>query len=410
MTQGAAPVNFLPIGMIVGWASGVATIPLGNGLVKAGFTVSQTAPIVVAWTLPMALMFLWAPIVDSWRSRKAWLATGALIAALSSAMLYLTPWRPSLSLALIGFATVSGFGASIVSSGSKGVMAYHVAPERFGFAVAFYQAGNVLGVGGGAALTLWLLSHGPGRTAVAALIGCIPLLCASVILLLPREVSKPLAGVWTNVVISFREAVELLRSRPGVMAALVCIIPFGGGGAAKLFGAIAPEWHASSDLMAQIAAWAALSGVAGAFVGAWVITHRGQWFAYIAAGVLMMSVALVLAFVAENARNLTTGGLIYVATSGACDAAVYTIALSTIGRGAASTKAAVLVGLSNLSSYYPPLIEGVAHDHAGSRGVMLTEAGLGLAGLLLLLAVSRALRFSFSKPQVVLVEVDVVSV
>lgn len=73
MAEQAAPVSFLPSGLIIGWSSGVASVPLSFGLVNAGFSVGQVAPIVAAWSLPMAILFLWAPIVDTLYSRKRWL-------------------------------------------------------------------------------------------------------------------------------------------------------------------------------------------------------------------------------------------------------------------------------------------------------------------------------------------------
>jgi hypothetical protein len=69
--------------------------------------------------------------------------------------------------------------------------------------------------------------------------------------------------------------------------------------------------------------------------------------------------------------------------------------MKAIGKGAASTKAATLWSLTNLAFAYPALIEGSVHDRAGNLAMLLTDAGLGVAGFCALLLATRLLRLRF---------------
>jgi hypothetical protein len=61
--------------------------------------------------------------------------------------------------------------------------------------------------------------------------------------------------------------------------------------------------------------------------------------------------------------------------------------------GAASTKAAALWSLANLSLVMPTYVEGQVHDRLGTQAMLLTDAGLGIAGFAVLLVVSRWVKF-----------------
>ncbi len=66
--------------------------------------------------------------------------------------------------------------------------------------------------------------------------------------------------------------------------------------------------------------------------------------------------------------------------------------MTAIGKGAASTKAAVMWSLTDFAFFYPALIDGTVHDRLGTTAMLLGDAALGTAGFLLILAVRRWLR------------------
>ncbi len=84
--------------------------------------------------------------------------------------------------------------------------------------------------------------------------------------------------------------------------------------------------------------------------------------------------------------------LIYRAVATASYATLLGIVMKAIGKGAASTKAAALWSLANLAFAYPTLIEGRVHDRAGTVAMLVTDAGLGIAGFGVLLATAWLLK------------------
>jgi hypothetical protein len=65
--------------------------------------------------------------------------------------------------------------------------------------------------------------------------------------------------------------------------------------------------------------------------------------------------------------------------------------MTAIGKGAASTKAAVMWSLTNFSFFYPTLIEGTVHDRSGTAAMLLTDALLGVTGFAILMIGLRVL-------------------
>jgi hypothetical protein len=77
--------------------------------------------------------------------------------------------------------------------------------------------------------------------------------------------------------------------------------------------------------------------------------------------------------------------LLYRALSVGCYAALLSIVMTAIGKGAASTKAAVMWSLTKFSFFYPTLIEGAVHDRSGTSAMLLTDALLGATGFAILM-------------------------
>jgi len=66
--------------------------------------------------------------------------------------------------------------------------------------------------------------------------------------------------------------------------------------------------------------------------------------------------------------------------------------MGSIGRGAASTKAAVLWSLFNFSAAYPALVDGRVHDQLGTTAMLLTHAGMDAVGFGVLLLLANLLK------------------
>jgi len=65
--------------------------------------------------------------------------------------------------------------------------------------------------------------------------------------------------------------------------------------------------------------------------------------------------------------------------------------MTSIGKGAAATKAAALWSMVNFSEGYPVFIDGRVHDHGGSTAMLLTHAAMDAVGFTILLLAARLL-------------------
>ena len=106
----------------------------------------------------------------------------------------------------------------------------------------------------------------------------------------------------------------------------------------------------------------------------------------------MVVFMFVFAFAPRVPVSFVSLELLFRALSNGCGAALLGIALTAIGKGAASTKAASLWSLANFSNFYPALIEGAVHDRGGTAAMLLTDTGLGAVGFCVLVVALRLFR------------------
>jgi hypothetical protein len=274
-------------------------------------------------------------------------------------------------------------------------MAYDVPAARLGSASGYYTAGGTFGKAVAGAGTLWLLTHLSGRAGAATLSTGVAALAGTAILLaLPRR-PAPLRNLPTALFSALADLWSFARTRHGILIAVLCVIPFGAGTEAGLMGAIAHEWAVTPDQLASLGALAAVTNIAGAILAGWLTTRINPWNAYVIFGWALIGIMLGLAFAPRTAMYFLVIELLYRAVATACYAILLGIVMNAIGKGAASTKAATLWSLANLAYAYPTLIEGSVHDRAGTLAMLLTDAGLGVAGFCVLMLATRMLRLPF---------------
>lgn len=386
------PIAFFFLHICTAWPIGVVGLALGSSMVTAGMSVRHSAAIIAASTLAFTLEFIWAPIVDSSLTRRLWYVVGAVVMCGCLAMLLISPWDAASVPLLTALAFGSSSGAAVAAVAAKGLMAYDVPTTQLGSASGFYTAGGTFAKAVGGAGTLWLLTHLSGRTPAASLsVGCAALSGLAILIASPglpvplRELSEKLryalADLWSFV-----------RSREGVMIAVLCVIPFGAGTEAGLIGAIAHEWNVAPDQLASFSVFGAAISIIGAMFAGWLSTRVGPWTVYVLLGWTMIAVILCFAYAPRNAAYFIVIELFYRALASGCYAALLGIVMTAIGKGAASTKAAGMWSLANFAVVYPALLEGSIHDSNGTRAMLLTDAGLGAAGFAVLLVASRLLK------------------
>ena len=391
MPKQAPPFAFFFLHLATVWPIGVVSLALANSLVRTGVSVRYIAGMVAATSLAFTFEFVWAPMVDSSLSRKFWYAAGAAIMCLCLFAMFLVPWNAGAVPVLTVLAFASCSGAAIASTAIKGIMAYDVTAERMGQASGFYTAGGTFGKAVVGAATLLLLTHVPNRMLAAGIsVGCAVLAGTAIVLAAPRPI-LPLREIAAKMGSALLDLWQFVRTPNGLLIALLCVLPFGSGTEAGLIGAIAREWSVSPNQLALFSTLGAGTNIAGAILAGWLATRFGSWTIYFASGLTMIAVMIVFAFAPRTVPVFLGVELLYRALGTGCYAALLGIVMTAVGKGAASTKAAVMWSLLNLAFFYPALIEGVVHDRDGTTAMLLTDALLGAAGLAVLMVALRVL-------------------
>ncbi len=183
---------------------------------------------------------------------------------------------------------------------------------------------------------------------------------------------------------------------------LLLALPIGCGAASSLFSAIAGEWRASANLVAAVTGvGGAAASALGCLAGGWQADRRDRLTAWLGAGLLVVVAGLALAFGPRTPEVFTAASLAYAFTVGAGYAAFSAVALEAVGRGAATSKYAVVAAFGNLPLAYMTALDGWAHDRWGSAGMLMLEAGICAALILAVIVSRRALGWAERAPDAV---------
>ncbi len=305
------------------------------------------------------------------------------------ASLLIAPWQPSAVPLLIMLTFCACSGAGIALAATKGIMAYDVPAAQLGRASAFYTAGGIVAKAVAGAGTLWLLAHVSSRPLVSGLSVGAAALAMSTILFASPETSRPLNGLLPALREALRDVWKFIRTRSGALVAVLCVIPF--GTSTLLANAVAREWSVTPDQLSAALPVAAALSVGGAMLSGRLSVRFGPWKTYIAMGWILIVLLITLAFTPRSPESFLALLFLHRTGSGACYAALLGLVMTSIGKGAASTKAAALWSMVNFSEGYPAFVDGRVHDAAGTTAMLLTHAGMDAAGFAILLLVARLL-------------------
>ncbi len=383
---GRAELDFALLHAPYGVCNGFFTITLGYLLSHAGVGTEAIAGIAALCLFPLTWSVVWAPVVDFTLSYRAWYVIGTSGTALGIAAASLLPHAQSSVLLL----SILAFGASLSSTFTAqvtGAFAAHGEGKKGG-AASWFMAGSIGGIGAGGGLALWLAEHVPTAPWLA---GACPavfcLLCCTGLLWLdepehPHRVtllSDTLANMW-------RALVSLMRSRQGIIVSVMLVLPIGSGAAGNLWSAVSGDWHAGADLVA-LATGVAAGGAsaAGALAMGWICDRAGARQAYVTAGVVMALLALAMAAAPRTPQIFAVFTLAYAFSNGAMYAGFAAAMLESIGPVCAATKVPLLTCFTNVPILVMTLVDGRAQTRLGSGGMLVTEAVVGLAAVLLFL-------------------------
>ena len=383
------PVFYAMVFMPMGITNGYTVVTLAYLLSKAGVSVGLIAAL-AGWSLfPQTWRVVWAPVVDTTLTIRAWYlisasATGLLMAA--------TAFMPAsrtnfawIELLAVGFSLT----ATITTITASSLLAHGTSEDEKGRAGGWSQAGNLGGQGLGGGLGLWLSQHAPAWTSGGALgLFCVATALALLFLAEPsaEHRTRTLLGSLANV---GRECWALLSTRRGALVFFLMLLPIGVGAAQNLWSAVAGDWHASADAVAL--ANGVLSGVVsivGCLIGGWICDLMDRRTAYCLFGIVLAAAAVAMALAPRTEAMFVSFVLLYALITGFCYAAFAAVVFETIGKGAAGTKSNLLSGISNVPLIYLGVFDGMGHDRWGANGLLYTDAAVGVAAVALFVGVA----------------------
>jgi MFS family permease len=384
------PVVFLVLYLPFGTVAGYLAVALAYQLKQSGVSTAQIAGLIALATAPHVFKVLWAPLVDTTFTPKAWYACAAVVVALGVAIAGTLPLGPG-SIGYLGpLAFLLNLAVTFLGMAAEILMAHATTPEQKGQAGGWSQAGNVGGAGLGGGAGLWMATHLSPPWISSGVLGLAILLCALPLIALPEPSYDHRHRSYRRSLLRVAQDVwSIARSRAGFLALLIFILPLGTGTAANLFAAIAGDWKASADLVAAVSGvaggvFATFGAIAGGYVCDWLDRKRAY---ALFAGVQGLC-ALAMAVAPHTPAMYTTFTLAYAAINGLAYAGFSALTLETIGKGAAATKYNLLACCSNAPILYVALIEGWIQTRWGSAAMLTGEAVLAAGGLAIFAAVA----------------------
>jgi len=385
------PILFALMTLPAGIAQGFLTVTLPFIARKAGISVSAISSIIAIGLMPLILNFVWSPLLDLTLTYRRWCGIGACSCAGMLVLITAVPLRP----ATLNLVTLASFimmtGSTLIAIPLGALIAYAVPDELKGRAAGCFQIGltGAIGLGGGAGV--WLAAHFSKPIITGVVLGLLSLACLVAIYLLPETARFMSGSIGRRILGIGREIWDLARHPCGALVVALVITPIGVGAANNLWSAVAEEWHVSVNTLA------AVTGVAGACVttlgcaiGGWWADRMDRRVVYLAAGMILVLVGSILAITPRTPVLFSAGTLSYTMTVGICNASFSALIFSTVGRGAAASKCAIIAGLGNLPNSYMTAFDGWLHDRSGSAVMLITEALVCLVLIVVMLVILRS--------------------
>jgi MFS family permease len=390
MTAVATPAKttpawvFMPLVAPFGISSGYVSVTLAYILTHAGLGAGAVTGLVALSLAPQAWKFFWAPLIDTTLTPAAWCVIGSVAVGLGVLGMSLVPDTAKTLPLLSVLVVVCSVASTAVSMSVEIFMAEGVEDVRKGAASGWNQAGNLGGSGLGGGLALWLAQHAPAAWVSGAAIFGVCALCPLALLLVRTETPP---AQRPNLVASLREVGVslwgLARSRLGVLAFVLMLLPIGSG--AAVWATVAPEWKVDGDTVALVnGLLGGLATIVGAVAAGFVCDLLDRKTAYCAFGLLMGAVAAGMYLGPRTREAFIVATLAYACVMGACYAAYGAVVLEAIGKGAAATKFNLLSSVSNVPIVLMTTADGALYEKFGAKGMLIyAEAGFPLVSVIL---------------------------
>ena len=374
-------ILYLPFGALTGFVQ-VALTFLAT---KHGLSISEGALLNGANLLSQWFKWIWAPIVDVTLTPRKWYVYATAASAVGVLTMSIIPLGPSTLLLLLAVIAVASLVNSAVGMAVEAILADTTPPDQVGRVSAWFQTGNLGGVGLGGALGLFLIVKLPAPWMAGAIMGLLFMLCCLALLYTPKTQSthaheKPLAAVKGVI----RDLKLMLKTKGGLLAAILCILPIGTGAAQAVLtqAEVAAYWGAGQrhvELLQGLFAGAVTA--AGCFAGGWLCNRIKPRLAYPIIGLLLALIATGMAICPATVTMYIVWSLAYAFGVGLAYAAFTAFVLEAMGKGSGATKYNIYASASNFPIWWLGLLLGVVAQRYGMRNMLLTEAALGVVGV-----------------------------
>jgi MFS family permease len=186
---------------------------------------------------------------------------------------------------------------------------------------------------------------------------------------------------------------SLLRTRQGVLAALVATIPACLGAAANLFPAVSGDWHASADLVAGVTGvLGGLVTLPGCLAGGYLCDRFPRRIVYVSAAFACALGEAAMAWVPREPAWFAGMVLGNAFLLGIGFAALSAVIYECLGPRAAATVASALSSLANLPLVVMVAVVGAVQTRRGSSAMLYTEAGVAAVAVAVYAALAYAWR------------------
>lgn len=259
-------ILYIPFGAFGGFVS-VALTFLAT---KHGLSITEGALLNGAQLLTQWLKWLWAPIVDITLTPKRWFVIATTCSSLALMAMAAIPLAQETLPILLAVIAVGSLINSIVGMAIEAIMAKTTAPDEVGRVSAWFQAGNLGGAALGGGLGLKLLETLPDPWMSGAILGLLFMATCLVLLRLPDVAAHEGHGIGEAVKGVVRDLRDMLKTKGGLLAAILCGLPVGTGAAQVVLtqANVAAYWGATSDEIALVQGlFAGFVTAAGCFAG-----------------------------------------------------------------------------------------------------------------------------------------------
>lgn len=394
LRKSAQPWVYLVLYLPFGIAGGYVSVTLAWLLSNVGATVAAIAALVGMAIIPNTWKVVWSPLVDTTLSAKTWFMIGLLGSSATVAATTLLPLKIDFLPVFGWLVLATSFLSSLTAIAVDRLMAYDVPNERKGEAGGWSQAGNLGGTGLGGGAGLWIAQHTGQPWIAGSALAAASLACAWPLMRIvePGKLADGRSYVAT-LVETARDVVSLVRTRIGLLACFLLLLPIGSGGLQGLWAAIGKDWGAGAGEVALVGGLlSGLVSIPGCIVGGYFADRIDKKRAYAIYGIVLAAIAVGMALAPRTGGAFLAFACLYNFAVGLCYGAYSAVTLEAIGSGAAATKFNLLSSLSNVPILIVTLVDGWAETKYGATGMLYVEAAIGLSAVAIYAAVVLATR------------------